>query len=331
MIDGESDARFRVALVSQAVLFDRPSFTALAQSGIDLISVPSEATPAEFADALRGCSAIIAGAESYTRELMSALPELQIIARSGVGYDQIDLGAANDLGIFVTATTGVNSAGVAEHALALLLALMHQVIHYDTRVREGFWRDGNFYRELRGLTVGLVGFGSIGQALANLLQPFGVHLAIYDPFIDPTSIARDLILAPNLESMLPQCQVLSIHVPLIPETRYLIGARELALLPEGAFVINTSRGGVLDETALATELRTGHLAGAALDVLEQEPPKGRNELLEFPNCLFSPHIASFGHSTIAAMSDMIAGQVLAARAGETPLGLVNSPKGHPSL
>ena len=326
MTVGQSDTSARVALVSQALLTDRPSFVAMNKSRIELVEVGYQSNATEFAESLRGFFAIIAGSEEYSRELMSSLPDLRIIARTGVGYDRIDTEAADDLGIFITVTPGVNSAGVAEHALTLTLALLHQVVHYDQRVRDGNWRDGLFYAELRGLTVGIVGYGSIGQALALLLKPFGVQVAVYDPFIDASSVSNEVTLFPNLETMLPECQILSIHVPLATATRHLIGSRELDLLPKGAYVINTSRGGVLNEAALALALRKGHLAGAALDVFEAEPPVGYFELSELPTCLFSPHIASFGHSTISEMSDMIAGQLMSVHAGNTPGGLVNSPK-----
>lgn len=312
----------RTALVSSATLFAEPTGDFGLAPHVQLIPTPASGTLPERIAALRGCFAIVAGPEPYGQELLAELPELCLIARSGVGYDQIDVEAASSLGIHVATTPGENALGVAEHAVTLLLHLLHRVPHYDSRVRSGTWRDGAFFPEIQGMTIGIIGFGRIGRAFADIVHAFGAHVLAYDvvPIIDAPPHVQ---VAASLDEMLPHCQAISLHVPLLPATASLIGARELGMLPAGAYVINTARGGIVDEAALLDALASGHLAGAGLDVLEKEPPAPDNPLLALDSCVFSPHTASFGLTTIERMTAMIAGQINDVACGITPQGLVN--------
>jgi len=314
----------KAALVSGATLFTAPGVDYGLSPALTLVPTAARATLDERAAALQGCFAVIAGPERYGPELLTRLPDLCLIARSGVGFDQIDVDTASSLGIHVTTTPGQNAQGVAEHAVALLLHLLHRVGHYDQRVRNGTWRDGFFFPEMQGMTVGVIGLGRIGRAFADLVQAFGVQVLAYDvaPVLDPPP---HVTMCSNLVQMLPRCQAISLHVPLLPATAGLIGPEELALLPMGSYIVNTARGGIIDEVALAAALSGGRVAGAALDVLEQEPPDPANPLLSMENCVFSPHTASFGRHTIARMTSMIAEQVNDVAAGSTPAGLVNEP------
>lgn len=318
-------AALTAALVSMATRFTEPGADFGLLPRVDLCVRPAGGDMSARIDALQGCFAVVAGPEPYPLDLMAALPDLCLIARSGVGFDQIDVDAASRLGIHVVTTPGQNALGVAEHAVTLLLHLLHRVPHYDTRVRSGTWRDGAFFPEIQGMTIGIIGFGRIGRAFADIVHAFGAHVLAYDvvPIIDAPPHVQ---VAASLDEMLPHCEAISLHVPLLPSTSSLIGARELGMLPTGAYVINTARGGIVDEAALLDALASGHLAGAGLDVLEQEPPAPDNPLLALDSCVFSPHTASFGLTTIERMTAMIAGQINDVACGITPQGLVNRPQ-----
>ncbi len=311
------------ALASTATLFGDGRDFGLS-SRVRLQDVPPNGPVGERVGNLAGAYAVVAGAETYTSDLLDRLPHLCLIARSGVGFDQIDLEAASRLGVHVTTTPGVNAQGVAEHTVTLLLSVTHQVAYYDARVRQGEWRDGDFFPEIQGMTVGIIGFGHTGRATAALLHAFGARIIAFD--VMPIGDAPDyVVVAEGIAEMLPLCQAISLHTPLLDSTQGLIGGDELALLPRGAFVINAARGGVLDEVALASALRTGHVAGAGLDVFAQEPPASDDPLLTIDTCVFSPHSASLGAHTIERMTRMIATQLNSVADGATPTGLINSP------
>jgi D-3-phosphoglycerate dehydrogenase len=314
----------RAALASTATVFESPGLDLGLSSLIHVTAIPANGSIDERVSNLDGAFAVIAGAETYNADLLDRLPQLCLIARSGVGFDQIDLEAASRLGIHVTTTPGVNAQGVAEHTVALLLSLTHRVAYYDARVRAGNWRDGDFFPEIQGMTVGIIGFGHIGRATAALLHAFGARILAFDalPITQPPEYVT---VVSDLAEMLPRCHAISIHTPLLDSTRGLIGGDELALLPRGAFVINAARGGVLDEIALASALRAGHVAGAGLDVFAQEPPASDDPLLSIDTCVFSPHSASLGAHTIERMTRMIATQLNSVADSATPTGLINMP------
>jgi D-3-phosphoglycerate dehydrogenase len=296
-------------------------------SRIRIQDVPPNGPVDERVRNLVGAYAVVAGAETYTAELLDRLPQLCLIARSGVGFDQIDLETASRLGIHVTTTPGVNAHGVAEHTVTLLLSVTHRVAYYDARVRNGEWRDGEFFPEIQGMTVGIIGFGHIGRATAALLHAFGAQIIAFD--VMPIRDAPDYVtVTTSIAEMLPRCQAISLHTPLLDSTRGLIGGDQLALLPRGSFVINAARGGIIDESALASALRSGHIAGAGLDVFAKEPPASDNPLLSIDSCVFSPHSASLGARTIERMTRMIVTQLNSVADGATPAGLVNAPA-HP--
>lgn len=316
----------RVALTSRATLLDRADRASALAPGMVIEQVAAHGTIHDRRASLAGAFAVVAGAEPYSAELLDRLPDLCLIARSGVGFDAIDIAAASRLGIHVTTTPGSNAQGVAEHAVTLLLHLTHRVPHYDARVRSGQWRDGEFYTEVQGMTVGLVGFGRIGRATGALLHALGARVLAFDP--GPVIEAPPYVtMVGSLDELLPQCRAVSLHTPLLGSTRGLIGAAQLALLPNGAFLVNTARGGIVDESALESALRSGHLAGAALDVLETEPPSPDHPLLALDTCVFSPHSASLGSHTVERMTLTVESQLNAVAQGLTPPDLVNDPAG----
>lgn len=251
---------------------------------------------------------------------------LRAIARPGIGVDNIDIAAATARSILVINTPDGPTESTAEHAVALLLALAKQVVAADRRFREEGWSAARLRGvEVRGKTLGIVGLGRIGRRVAQICrQGLGMHVAAYDPLAPADAFAAsDVVRVETLDELLVQSQVLTLHCALTPETRGLIGARELALLPQGAWLINVSRGAVIDQTALIDALTTGRLAGAGLDVFDPEPLPDNHPLLRLPNVILTPHIASFTDDGVRAMHLGAAEQVVRLLRGERPPHIVN--------
>ena len=264
---------------------------------------PSAAAVAERAGEV-GAIAILSRQGPVTAAAMDAAPDLRIIARHGVGVDDVDVAEAARRGILVTRGPGSNTQAVAEHTLALILALAKDLPSLSARVAAGGWRGADTkVRDIAGLRLGLLGYGAIGVAVARLAGAFGMPVAAYSPSgRAPPGIRA----AAGLGDLLAGSDVLSLHLPLLPATRHVIGAAELALLPPGAFVINTSRGGLVDEAALLQALDAGRLAGAGLDVFEHEPPAPGDALRRHPRVLATPHVAGVTEGSLVNMGVMAA-------------------------
>lgn len=250
-------------------------------------------------------------------EEMQVGGRLRHIAKHGVGTNDIDVNAATALGIPVSVTTGSNGHSVAEHALALIMALVKDLSRQDALIRDGIW-DKNQYkgRELRGQRLGLVGFGFIGQTLARMAGAIGMIVAAFDPHAPDQAfdgVARET----ELDKLLASSDIVSLHCPLTPETQNLIDARRIGLMKQGAFLINTARGEVVDEKALIAALEDGRLAGAGLDSFALEPPGIGNPLFQLSNTLVTPHVAGVTLDAKCAVSIMSAENVLAALDGRT--------------
>jgi D-3-phosphoglycerate dehydrogenase len=226
---------------------------------------------------------------------------LKIIARTGVGVDpsRVDLKTAKELRIWVTNMPGSNSAAVAELVFAQMLALVRHTHAANVAVREGRWSDyGLFFgSEIAGKTLGIVGFGNIGTRVAIRARAFEMDFLAYDPYIPDTYVTALLGKPASLDELLSQSDIVTVHCPSTEETRGMIGARELALMKPGAFVLNLARGGIVEEQALYEGLRDGRIAGAAIDAMVQEPPPAGHSLFTLPNILLTPHI---GGSTAEA-------------------------------
>lgn len=261
-----------------------------------------------------GADAIISRQGPVTAAVMDAAPGLRVVARHGVGVDDVDLAEATRRGILVTRTPGANTQAVAEHTLALLLALAKALPALSAGVAAGGWREGAArVRDVAGLRLGLVGFGAIGRAVARLALPFGMRVLAYAPTpLDMPGVEA----VTSLAGLLARSDALSLHLPLRPDTRGLIGAAELAALPAGAFVLNTSRGGLVDEAALLAALESGHVAGAGLDVFEDEPPPPSHPLRGHARVICTPHVAGVTDGSLVAMGVMAAECVVAALRGE---------------
>ncbi len=251
---------------------------------------------------------------------------LLAIARPGIGVDNIDIAAATERGILVINTPDGPTESTAEHAVALLLALAKQVVAADRRFHADGWSAARLRGiELRSKTLGIVGLGRIGRRVAQICRHgLEMRVAAYDPLAPVDAFAAlDVVRVETLDDLLPQSQFLTLHCALTPATRGLIGARELALLPQGAFLINVSRGAVIDQEALINALSTGRLAGAGLDVFDPEPLPDGHSLLKLPNVILTPHIASFTGEGVCVMHHGAAEQIVHLLRGERPPHIVN--------
>lgn len=290
---------------------------ALREAGLELRVSPRDHDRggAEMTELLDGAVAAIADADPFDADVLTQAPDLRIIARTGVGLDAIDLDAATRAGIAVTITPEVNNETVADHALALILAVVRRLREQDGLVRGGRWRSFDTVSwQLHGATVGVVGFGAIGRAVARRLSGFGVRLLVHDPFVTDTG---GLGVATDLDDLLGASDVVTLHLPLSSETRGVIDAARLARMRRGAVIVNTARGPIIDQAALIGALRSGHIAAAGLDVFEVEPPLG-SELLTMDNVLLSPHVAGISDAANLAMSRMATACVLAVLRGDRP-------------
>jgi len=245
-------------------------------------------------------------------ELLAALTRCKLVGRLGVGLDNLDLPGCEARGIRVIPATGANAQSVAEYVVATAMLLLRGAYGSSAEVAAGTWPRAALTngREIGGKTLGLVGFGSIGQLTGRLARAVGMRVVAHDAAMPPGADLPSL----SLDALLAQADVVSLHVPLLASTRHLIDARRLTAMKPGAVLINTARGGVVDETALADALRSGHLAGAALDVFEAEPLPAGSPLAGCPNLLLTPHIAGVTAEANERVSSLIATKVLEALA-----------------
>lgn len=266
---------------------------------------------------LPGVDGYIAGLDVIDRAALQSADRLKVIARYGVGVDNVDLAAAKEQGIIVTNAPGANSVSVAELAIALLLALARQLPEAFSATRQGGWPRLNGMT-LEGKCVGLLGLGAIGKQVARRLAAFDCRVAAYDPVPDREfAQAHGVSLLP-LEQVLAQADFISLHLPLLPETRGLVNAAFLAQMKPGACLVNTARGELVDELALADAITHGRLRGAALDVFTVEPPGKDHPLLALPQVIVTPHCASHTDGAMQRMGRMAMDGCLAVLRGEEP-------------
>ncbi len=278
-------------------------------------------TSTEVIGLLRDAVAVIASNDPFSADVFDACPDLKVIARTGVGVDAIDVPAATRAGVVIATAPGTNEETVADHTLALMLALVRRLAEHDQSLRERRWdRAGSITPgDLVGATVGVIGSGTIGRGVIRRVLAFGSRVLVSDPALTSPPAGTELV---TLHELLSESDVVTLHVPLLDQTRDLIGSRELALMRPTAVLVNASRGGVVDETALAEALRNGRLAAAGLDVFAEEPPFD-SELLDLPNVIVTPHVAGISHRAIAAMNEVATKSVIAVLRGEMPRNVVN--------
>jgi D-3-phosphoglycerate dehydrogenase len=248
---------------------------------------------------LRGHDRIIVGLERIDEHVLSQLPELRVISKYGVGLDGLDVAAIARRGIKLGWTGGVNRRSVAELTLAFAIALLHRLPECDLALRRGRWHKV-VGRQLTGKTIGIIGCGAVGQDLVGLLAPFDCRILAHDIRDYPEFYAAHRVTAVGFEALLAEADIVTLHVPLDASTRGMIGARQLATMRPGAFLINAARGGLIDEAALADALESGRLAGAACDVFAIEP-EANPRLLKLPTFLGTPHIGGSTEEAQLAM------------------------------
>lgn len=260
--------------------------------------------------------AVIAGTESYDDDMLAAAPNLKLVVRFGVGTDNFDLEAMNKRGIAVGVIS--NNNAVAEFTVALILGVMKNLHRFDNAVRQGAWSRFTMH-ELKEKTVGIVGFGRIGRRLAQLLQGFDVKILAYDPYINEDAAAQLNAKPVNLDTLLAESDIVSLHIPSTPETYHLINRDTIAKMKDGAYLVNTSRGVLIDEEALREALISEKLAGAALDVFEREPVTKDLALNSLDNILLAPHVAALSVETNYNAGITCAESVIRVYQGGTPL------------
>jgi D-3-phosphoglycerate dehydrogenase len=257
-------------------------------------------TSTEVAHYLPGMDGYIAGLDVIDANALKSADRLKVIARYGVGVDNVDLAFARENGICVTNTPGANSVSVAELALGLMLALARQIPEAVEAVHQGKWPRFSGI-SLEGKTIGILGLGAIGKQLALRLTGFDCKVIAYDPFADIIFAQEHLIDLSTIEKVTAQADFLSLHLPLLPETRGMVNSTFLERMKQGSFLINTSRGEVVDEKALFDAIQSGHIKGAGLDAFTVEPPDATNPLLTLPQVIATPHL---GAHTDGATSNM---------------------------
>ena len=260
-----------------------------------------------------------------TDAFLDRCPKLRVVSRTGVGVDNVDVSAASQRGILVLNTPQANTISVAEHTIALMLALAKQLFVLDTHTRGGNFqiRRKNLPIDLDGKTLGLIGFGNIGRMVAQKAHAaFNMQILAYDPFVDRAEPYVEL--KKDYQTVVQGSDVITIHLPLIPQTRNLVNADLIRQMKAGAFFINTSRGGIVDEAALCAALDAGVIAGAALDVFEQEPPPENSPLFGAKNLILTPHAAALTKECVLRVAQTAADGILDYLSGGEPKYIYNS-------
>src|SRR5262245_40216232 len=279
-------------------------------------------------DKLPGATVMVPGRQRTTGELMDlAGPGLKLVARAGIGVDTVDIPAATERGILIINTPDAPTESTAEHAVALLMAVAKRVMVGDMYLRGAshLERSQMHGTELKGRVLGVVGYGRIGRRVAEICA-LGIKMQVlaYDPFLTgPVPTPEGVEFITDLDKLLSSADFVTLHTPLTTETHHLIGERELRLMKPGSYLVNASRGPVVDEAALIQALQDGHLAGAGLDVFDPEPPEPDNPLLRMVNVVVTPHIASSTDRGLSAMFNGCADQIVQILRGERPPFLVN--------
>lgn len=294
----------------------------LAAAGWTVKHIPEGVRPDEDAliELLDGVDATVAGGEPYSQKVLSQARSLKHVARWGVGFDRVDLDAANNEGVLITTTQGANDWGVADHAVALMLSCGHLIVSAHQEMMAKGWTRA-IGDDLWRQKVGIFGLGRIGRGVAQRVRGFETEILGHDPWADPKVCAELGIKLVSPDELLRESDYVTLHLPLSTETRHFINRDRLAMMKKTAYLVNTARGGLVDEDALYEALTSGQIAGAGLDVREQEPPSD-TRFNTLPNVILSPHNAGITHQTVSAMSHMAVDSILSGWRGEKPHGLL---------
>lgn len=271
--------------------------------------------------------AILTCWKRVTIPVLEAAPRCRIVSRYGIGLDNIAVDRATELGMLVTNVPDFCLDEVSDQVMALLLSLARRIVPFANQTRSGSWnlQTGRAIPRLRGQTLGLIGYGNLAQALVPKALGFGLKIIAYTPRLAADALEPFGTATNDLDFLLREADYVSIHAPLTAETRGLIDARALRMMKPTAFLINTSRGAIIDESALVTALQAGWIAGAALDVLTQEPPLPDHPLFALENVIITPHTAFYSQAAIAELAYKAAAQVAQVLRGQMPSNLINAP------
>lgn len=282
----------------------------LVDSGFKVEFYNSEFDELEFRKRLSCCDALIIGAHELTEEALKGAADLKIVSKHGAGLDNIDLKITEKYGVAVTNVPAVNSNAVADLAFSLILDVARRTSYAADRVKDGFW--GKVVGvDVYGKSISIIGFGEIGKNVARRAKGFSMNVYAYDPFLSELEEEfKEYVKLTTLEEALKEADFLSIHVPLNEHTKNLIDDFKIKQMKKGSFIINTSRGGIVDEKALYKNITEGHLAGAGLDVLEHEPMKEDNPLRRLPQVTITPHMGMYSHEAIDSVSLVAAQNVV---------------------
>jgi len=275
----------------------------------------------DFLKVIGEYDAVIVGADHMTAKVIEAGKKLKIICKHGAGVDNIDCEKAKEMGIPVTNVPATNSDAVADFAFGLILNIARKISANAFEVKRGKWNK-DIGVDVCKKTLGIIGCGAIGRRVAKRGQGFDMRVLGYDPYVKESANLSNIELV-DLETLIKESDFISIHVPLTPDTRNLISSKEMHQMKKGAFIINTARGGIVDENALYQFLTNGHLGGAALDVTEQEPIQSDSPLLKLDNVIITSHIASYSKESLNAVSMACAKNIIKIINNETPDNIVN--------
>jgi D-3-phosphoglycerate dehydrogenase len=288
---------------------------------------PATLDPAGLRAVVSDADAVVVRITRFPAELIEAASRLKVIGRHGVGVDNVDLEACTRRGIPVVFTPEANAESVAENVLGCMITLAKRILPGDRALRAGQFAARNelFGMELAGKTIGIIGLGRIGRRVAQMCRAaLDMHVIGLDPVISTDQAATlGIELAPDLRSLLSRADIVTLHVPLTPSTRGLLGAEQLQWMKPGAYLINTARGGIVDEQALYEALTAGRLAGAALDVFAEEPPSTDHPLFRLDNVIVTPHMAAHTEEAMYRMATMVAEEIVAVLEGKRPRWCAN--------
>jgi D-3-phosphoglycerate dehydrogenase / 2-oxoglutarate reductase len=295
---------------------------------VGAVDVAVGASPEELMNRIAGCDALVVRSETkVTEALLDAAPRLRVIGRAGVGVDNIDLEAATKRGVLVLNSPSGNTVAAAEHAVALMFALMRNIPQAYVSMREGAWDRKRFVgQEMRGKTLGIVGLGKIGSDIARMASAgLGMRVIGYDPLVTEARAEHVGAQLVDLETIIRESDLITVHVPITRETKGLIGLTELRRMKPGARILNVARGGIIDEDALAQAIQEGHIGGAALDVFSEEPLPADHPLRTLDGVVLTPHLGASTEEAQVNVATDVARQIAQYFRGEMPLSPVNAP------
>ncbi len=322
-------AKYRILVTDYAWPSLEPEKGVLGPVGAELVVSPGgqESPEALLAEMARDVDAIMTNWAKVTRNVIEASPRCKIVARYGVGVDNIDVATATERGIVVTNVPAYCVDEVSDHALSLLLVQARRVVVYDRAIRSGKWdvKVGDPVRRIRGKKLGIIGLGRIGSCLAGKAKALGLEILAYDPYLGDAKIRERGGQPVDFPTLLKESDFISIHAPLSKEvgTAGMFGADEFKAMKSTAYIVNTARGGIIDEKALYAALKAGEIAGAGLDVLPTEPIQPDSPLLTLDNVILTPHASFWSEESVTDLQIQTAEEVMRALTGQPPLSPVN--------